>query len=78
MRTIQTAAGHQNGKSRPPHSGIGRTRLMAIAERFGLVALILTSFLLGAFGALAGTWTPRVRVDDIHAGSLLLRTDDPG
>ena len=59
MRTIQTAAGRQNGKSRPPHSTIGCTRLMAIAERFALVALILTSFLLGAFGALAGTWTPR-------------------
>jgi Ca-activated chloride channel family protein len=78
MRTIQTAAGRQSGRSRPPHSGIGRTSLMAIAERFALVALIVTSFLLGAFGALAGTWTPRVRLDDIHAGSLLLRTDDPG
>ncbi|MDT3376120.1 marine proteobacterial sortase target protein [Labrys neptuniae] len=71
----QAVAGRQTGRRRHPHSGIARAALIALAERFLMVVLVLATFLIFVVGAYAA---PRITVDDVKAGSLLMRTDDPG
>lgn len=75
MHMNQAVAGRQTGRRRHPHSGIGRSALIALAERLLMVMLALATFLLFVVGAYAA---PRVTVDDVKAGSLLMRTEDPG
>ncbi|WP_454814712.1 marine proteobacterial sortase target protein [Labrys neptuniae] len=75
MNMNQAVAGRQTGRRRHPHSGIGRAALVALAERFLMAVLILATFLIFVVGAYAA---PRITVDDVKAGSLLMRTEDPG
>lgn len=75
MHMNQAVAGRQTGRRRHPHSGIGRAALIALAERFLMAVLVLVTFLIFVVGAYAA---PRITVDDVKAGSLLMRTDDPG
>ncbi|CAM5769630.1 hypothetical protein LMIY3S_02902 [Labrys miyagiensis] len=78
MHSLQAVAGRQTGRRRQPHSGISRRALIALTERLLLVLLILASVLLVAFGAHAAGKPQRLTVDDVKAGSLLMRTDEPG
>ncbi|WP_448953253.1 marine proteobacterial sortase target protein [Labrys neptuniae] len=75
MHINQAVAGRQSGRRRHPHSGIGRAALIALAERLAMVVLILATFLIFVVGAYAA---PRITVDEVKSGSLLMRTDDPG
>ncbi|WP_370880106.1 marine proteobacterial sortase target protein [Labrys monachus] len=76
---IQAEAGRPSGRAGPrPHSGLGRAGLAAMAGRLALAGLVLVLLLLGAAGARAAARGAGVTVDDVHAGSLLLRTDEPG